>query len=665
MKRYFLFFLIIFSLKANSQKTGQAAIDSLLIVLPNIKNDSDKIINLHLIAEEFTHENPYKGIEYGKQALVLSNKLKNSDFIALSLIYISLNQSELLDTGNSEKNLLKASKFATTKLTKCILNRKLGSLQLKKSSPSKALEFFLMALKISEELNNQTEIAKCCFSLGNYYKTIKDLDKILFYLNRSLAINKKLKLKSKVVADLFHIGEFYNRISNYPIAENYFNKAFELNKSLDNNHNIMFINFYKADMYNRQNKFEKALECIEISEKLAEQINNVGITVASKFTKANIYNFKIKNFPKNKENNLLIQKAIKLLAEVIAINEKTENFVNLGLCYKMQSQLYSLQNEHEQATAAMQEYAKSKDYIFSEKSKETIENLEDQRTIDLKNKEILINKITLESKEKQKWIYIFGIGFLTILGFSLFYQNQIRKKTNEKLQVLNNDLDQANKTKIKFLSILNHDLRSPVYNFIHFMQLQKESPELLDEKTKIEIENKTILSAENLLISMEDLLLWSKGEMENFEPKPENVFISKIFMDIKNHFASEEKVKISFENHENIEIFTDENYLKTIIRNFTGNAINALSLDCAREDKTPTIIWKAYQVNNKIFLSITDNGAGTTLEKLKALFNDTEVVGIKTGLGLHLIRDLAKAINCEISVDSKIDGGTTFLLKFL
>ncbi|WP_300571163.1 ATP-binding protein [Flavobacterium sp.] len=73
--------------------------------------------------------------------------------------------------------------------------------------------------------------------------------------------------------------------------------------------------------------------------------------------------------------------------------------------------------------------------------------------------------------------------------------------------------------------------------------------------------------------------------------------------------------------------------------------------------------WKAWQENNLSYLSITDNGKGASDEQFKALYNDKEVTGIKTGLGLHLIRDLARAIDCEISVDSKVDYGTTFTLK--
>ena len=246
-----------------------------------------------------------------------------------------------------------------------------------------------------------------------------------------------------------------------------------------------------------------------------------------------------------------------------------------------------------------------------------------------------------------------------MIGGLLFYQSRSRKKINEKLQLLNDELDQANKTKTRFFSILNHDLRSPVSNLIHFLHLQKENPELLDAESKQRMENKTILGAENLLNSMEDILLWSKGQMENFKPQTKNVAVAAVFEDTKNHFLSEEKVQIHFENNENIHLNTDENYLKTILRNLTGNAIKALE-----KVENPTIIWKAWQENNQTFLSISDNGKGGTQEQFKALYDDTEVVGIKTGLGLHLIRDLAKAIDCEIKVQSKANEGTTITLLF-
>jgi K+-sensing histidine kinase KdpD len=188
--------------------------------------------------------------------------------------------------------------------------------------------------------------------------------------------------------------------------------------------------------------------------------------------------------------------------------------------------------------------------------------------------------------------------------------------------------------------------------------LQKDSPEIFDEESKNRLQQKTILGAENLLSSMEDILLWSKGQMTNFKPVIKNIAIGNLFADTQKHFDSFENVTITFEPTY-LQINTDENYLKTIMRNFTSNAIKAL-------EYTPnaTICWKAYQQNDKIFLSITDNGPGASSELLKALYDDKEVVGIKSGLGLHLIRDLAKAINATITTHANKYNGTTFILAF-
>jgi nitrate/nitrite-specific signal transduction histidine kinase len=51
-------------------------------------------------------------------------------------------------------------------------------------------------------------------------------------------------------------------------------------------------------------------------------------------------------------------------------------------------------------------------------------------------------------------------------------------------------------------------------------------------------------------------------------------------------------------------------------------------------------------------------------KKIVLLYDDKEGLGINSGLGLHLIRDMAKAIHCRITVYTKIGLGTTILLAF-
>jgi signal transduction histidine kinase len=224
--------------------------------------------------------------------------------------------------------------------------------------------------------------------------------------------------------------------------------------------------------------------------------------------------------------------------------------------------------------------------------------------------------------------------------------------------VLNNQLDEANKVKARFFSILSHDLRSPIVNLVHFLQLQKDSPDLLSEDQQVVHRQHISESAEDLLNNMEAMLLWSKEQMENFRPNIKNIAVADLFGYIQKFFGQTEKIDIRFNAAPELVVSTDENYLRTIMQNLTSNAIRAL-----KNTPNATIEWKAKKEGDTTVLSITDNGPGIGAAQAKALFDDSVVNNAKSGLGLHLIRDLAKAIQYKIAVQSEQGRGTTFTLS--
>ena len=295
--------------------------------------------------------------------------------------------------------------------------------------------------------------------------------------------------------------------------------------------------------------------------------------------------------------------------------------------------------------------------MYSQASKNKIAALESQREIDIRNKEIENKKLQLENQRKKLLLLLATIAFLVVVGGLLFYQSRTRKKTNTTLLQLNNELDEANKVKAKFFAILSHDLRSPVANLFNFLQLQKRNPGLLSAQQIADRENKISTSAQSLLETMESMLLWSKGQMEQFKPELTTVPASKLFIYLQKNFSDTPGINFNFINDGDVEINTDADYLQTIMQNLTANAIKALQQTTAAQ-----ITWKAWQETNKIYLSITDNGPGISSEQAKSLFDETHITGTRHGLGLHIIRDLAKAISCNINIIPGEKQGTTFIL---
>ncbi len=661
MTKKLLLLLLVFPAWVFSQ--NHATADALLVQLQGMKEDTLKVNQLLKITEHYTEIDTAKALFYGQKAVQLSKKLAWNNGVAKA-------------------------------------NFHLGSLYYIKLVYKKALTYFNESLKTSDSKRR----SKSLQNIGEVYLKIGDFPKALNYCFKSLKIDEAIGNKKGVAKIYANMGSVYYGIQNYSKALEYYDKAAKMYEEAGNFTDLAIVNRNKAGVYNSLKQPEKALLYYEKATVLCEKSKNKALQarilsdISLVYYNSEDYDkaiekcyLSLKAIPKDKEDKqtigfsygvlgdsyiekakgnghkmMYLDSALFNLNKAVKIHQQLRSNRDLAYDFSSITQANKLKGDFKSAIASYETAMVYEDSVFNFDNKETIKNLEDKRAIELRDKEIKINNLKLDAKEKQKWFLISGLALLGIIGGLLYFQSNNRRKINTKLYLLNTnleekniELDQANKIKARFFSILNHDLRSPVYNLIHFLHLQKENPELLDDEMRISIEEKTMTSAENLLTSMEDMLLWSKSQMENFEPEPKNVSINSLFDDTRKHFESEEKVKITFENSIGIQIYCDENYLKTIIRNLTGNAIKALDTV-----ENPTIIWKAWRENDQIVLSITDNGLGATQDQFKALYDENEVVGIKTGLGLHLIRDLAKAIRCKIEVNSKENIGTTFTLVF-
>jgi len=297
------------------------------------------------------------------------------------------------------------------------------------------------------------------------------------------------------------------------------------------------------------------------------------------------------------------------------------------------------------------------DSIYSQENKNKIAALESQNEMNKKNLEIENQKRQVAEQKKNVYLLVGGLLLVSALGFLFFRVSAIRKQKNKELSELNRQLDDANKLKIKFFGILSHDLRGPVANLINFLTLQKIDPHALTKGEKEAHEEKIGASAQGLLETMENMLLWSKSQMEQFKPAITVVQVQQLFTSLRKNFPDTEHVAISFSAAEDLSLQTDLNYLQTILYNLTANALKAL-----RQKADGHIAWKAWREGTQLFFSITDNGPGASDEQLRALYDESAPSGARTGLGLHIIRDLAKAIGCKVTYNAANGAGAEFIL---
>ncbi|MBP9097015.1 MAG: HAMP domain-containing histidine kinase, partial [Ignavibacteria bacterium] len=206
--------------------------------------------------------------------------------------------------------------------------------------------------------------------------------------------------------------------------------------------------------------------------------------------------------------------------------------------------------------------------------------------------------------------------------------------------------------------ILSHDLRSPIANLITLLHLKKDGV-FENKKDEQGYTNNVIQSAEQLLENMETLLLWSKGQMQNFQPNYHTISVSELFRYIERFFEHEKQISIEFSNPQNLEIFSDELFLQVIMQNLTSNAIKAL-----KTTQEPVIKWSAIQTDEGIRIQISDNGPGMDEQKLKDLLTVNQTLSQKNGLGLQIVNDLTKVIHCTLNFSTAPGKGFTTVLLF-
>ncbi len=598
----------------------------------------------------------------------------------------------------------------------------LGTVNTVQNKYPPALNYYQKVVRFAQKTNDNLNLGVAYTNMGVIYSELKNYPQALKYFEDGLAINTKIHSKIGVAGSLANVGNVYFQTKDFHNALKFYKNALEKNLEIDNKlgiareyGNVANANLELKNYADAFKNFEKAMEVNQIignKKGLAVNYHGIGksyletnnLNKALDYTlKANYLakEVKVQDVEKETYDNLSLiyekqgrmDSAYASYKKYIEIKENIDNEANrkqisrLEIQYEFESkeekykteQLLANEKLNQQRLtlalnqANLNKSEKEKELIRldflktqSELKTEKLEKIANEKQLALTNKEIelknvaiKINEISLKTSEKQKLYYLMGISMLGLIGGLLFYQNQSRRKSNQKLQKLNAELDEANKTKAKFFAILSHDLRSPVSNLISFLNLQKESPEMITPEIKQRNEQKISESAENLLENMESMLLWSKSQMMNFEPIFKPVLVADFFKFLAKNSKNETDIKFEFENKENLTVNTDADYLKTILQNLNQNAIKAL-----KNKADSTIIWKAKKENNKLIISILDNAAGMQKEAIAKLLGESTELGGISGFGLVLVYDLAKKIACVIDAKVVDNESTEISLKF-
>ncbi|TND10248.1 MAG: PAS domain-containing protein [Bacteroidetes bacterium] len=230
-----------------------------------------------------------------------------------------------------------------------------------------------------------------------------------------------------------------------------------------------------------------------------------------------------------------------------------------------------------------------------------------------------------------------------------------QEKITAELLRRNNDLEQ-------FAYIISHNLRAPVTNILGISNLLREVDVNAEERRKCM--DGLVLSVKKLdevIIDLNHILqvrreITEKRERVRFSDVVENVKIS-----ISNLIQKENAI-IFTEFNGIDEIVTLKSYLNSIFYNLILNSIKY-----RMPDACPIIRITGRKEEGRIFLSFRDNGLGIDLEaqgnKIFGLYKKFHFHTEGKGMGLYMVKTQVETLGGKISVKSKLNHGTEFLVE--
>jgi PAS domain S-box-containing protein len=237
----------------------------------------------------------------------------------------------------------------------------------------------------------------------------------------------------------------------------------------------------------------------------------------------------------------------------------------------------------------------------------------------------------------------------------------------ENLRASNDELAKALKVKDEFLSVISHELKTPLIVLMEYANVLKDGVMgKINEDQEKSLARLLDAGAEQLkMINM--ILQTTQIESHALTSEDHFVEIADLLQKLERDYVAQAKDKglelIWSCPAEPVAIFTDAAKLSQILRNLVDNAIKFTEEGCVT-----TSVRKREDIGTVEF-RITDTGIGIAADMQSAIFeklyqadnSDSRDYG-GLGLGLYVVKKYCDLLGANIKVESAVGKGSTFIV---
>jgi signal transduction histidine kinase len=572
---------------------------------------------------------------YFKEAEVIFSALDDQKSLA------SLNNSIALLYGDTDQPLKSLDYLLKTlnyfdslgdEYNLSVIQNNIGLLYSDQQDTVNAFKYYYKSIQNSQATEYDIQLAKTYTNLGNLHSNLGAKDSAFFYYKKSLDISEKTGSKYSLANIHYNLGELYINMENPDSAEYHILKSKALCEALKIYEGLFFCNLGMGNVYELRDDHQKAIDYYHEAHELA---SSFGIA------------------------NLVKEASSKLHEAYLKLGDYKNGFRYFKEFHTIHDSLSSVEKDAEFKELTVQ---------YETKLKEE-ENLRLKETNE-RNKELL--------SQQNTYLFILFLVLLVmiVLIFVLLNLNDKYKKANSDLNEQRQNLDNKNvelekvnaelkeviQIKDKLMSVISHDLRSPMASLQGLIALLQSQSLGKDEFSQVIKKIETNLL--NFSKFSDNILQWVKGQSHGISIKKEKIGLCPLIEEAVNLHARQLELKeiqceIDCKPGDDY-VMADSQTVSIVLRNLISNAIKFSPLKGLIK----------ISLSNKeqgLQCSVSDSGIGMDQNLIEKIHSKKPIMpsaGTSNekglGLGLSLCIEFLELNGSELQIESEGGRGTTF-----
>ncbi len=538
------------------------------------------------------------------------------------------------DTSKALSNYKEAMKLAkdnheTRYLVGIYAN--IASIYTKRNKFHQSLKYLTLAYNIAQDNQEGANFSHLLSNLGVVYMNLQDFKNAEFFFKTAYKTYVSPS-KHSLLSLYTNLALTYSNLGNFSAADKFLQKFAE--ESLDDkvpptlkiaNKRIKALNYYNQKQYDQAYKIlsdlYRSIEDIESEDEQLKIKANYLLTVSA-YGKYDIVSSLLEDIENN--NNLIKHPTIyRIYLEAKIIYYEEQGDIENALKYSKELNAFLDKENYKINISSLDEITK----ILNDSNKSIAMTAYEEKITELNNTN---NELILQKE---------------------LFLNSLE------------DLRKEKSIRDRFISIITHDVRSPIGNILQLLEMIEDFNDINEQKEIIG-EIKSSMSKTYILIN--DLVSWAKEIIEQQQVSLSRFNCRELIHNLEDLYSNQLKRK-------GITIFNQvsdkhiirgyKESIKTCFRNILNNAIKY------SYQNTSIMVSERIEEDNIVYV-ITNRGAGISQKNIDNLFNVSKISALGTdnetgiGIGLILVKELVRKNNGSIKCTSVVNDSTTFELSF-